>query len=253
MKQTRMMKYVAYYRVSTKAQGASGLGLEAQNTCVECRIDSIGGELVGEFTDIESGKRDDRPQLKAALEVCKREGATLIIAKLDRLSRSASFIMALRDSGVKIEACDLPDFNTLTLGIFASFAQYERDKIAERTKAALAAKKEKVGKWKRGDNLTDAARSKAWEANKRKARVNVNNRKAAALLVHLNVPGNSLRMIAESLNDAGFTTSTGKQFTAMQVKRLIDRMNNDKAVREDAVRAYKGAFDRVSARRGGDR
>lgn len=222
------MKYVAYYRVSTKAQGASGLGLDAQGGCVACRVDAQGGELIGEFTDVESGKNDQRPQLNAALELAKKHKATLIIAKLDRLSRSVAFIMKLRDSGVKFEACDLPDFNTLTVGMFATFAQYEREKIAERTKAALDARREDVGEW-RVSNLSDATRAKAYETNARKAVENVNNRRALKVIEWAISTSKeqgerlSLRFIADSLNESGFLTSQGSAFTAMQVSRLIKR------------------------------
>jgi len=222
------MKFVAYYRVSTKAQGASGLGLDAQNDCVVCRVEAQGGELIGEFTDVESGKNDQRPQLEAALELAKKHKATLIIAKLDRLSRSVAFIMRLRDSGVKFEACDLPDFNTLTVGMFATFAQYEREKIAERTKAALVARRENVGEWRKS-NLSDAAREQAYETNARKAVENVNNRRAIKVIEYsinfLRARNEriSLRVIADVLNESGHVTSQGSEFTAMQVSRLIKR------------------------------
>lgn len=223
------MKYVAYYRVSTKAQGVSGLGLDAQNECVVCRVEAQGGQLIGEFTDVESGKNDQRPQLEAALELAKKHKATLIIAKLDRLSRSVAFIMKLRDSGVKFEACDLPDFNTLTVGMFATFAQYEREKIAERTKAALAAKKAKEGKWWGVLNSNDEGRAKAYETNARKAVENVNNRRAIKVIEYSIYKAKeagvrpSLRFIAEILNQSGHVTSQGGAFTAMQVSRIIKR------------------------------
>ena len=108
------MKYVAYYRVSTKKQGDSGLGLEAQRAAV---AGFVKGAIVAEFTEIESGKQDQRVQLRAAIDRAKKESAILVIAKLDRLSRNAGFIFALRDSGVNFQCVDMPDANTLTVGI----------------------------------------------------------------------------------------------------------------------------------------
>jgi DNA invertase Pin-like site-specific DNA recombinase len=213
--------YVAYYRVSTARQGVSGLGLEAQKTCIDSAISQ--GKLLAEFTDIESGKKRNRVQLQAALKMCREVGAVLIIAKLDRLARDVRFIFELRESGVDFFACDLPDFNTLTLGMFATFAQYEREKISERTKAALQAKKLRDGgEWWGVSNLTRDARKKAHNAVRVKAESNPNNVRARAFIGQA-MRGRkvSLRVIAEQLNNAGFVTSEGKKFTAMQVSRLI--------------------------------
>ena len=133
-------KYVVYLRVSTARQGRSGLGLEAQRAAVEAFMNANGIRVeLASYTEIESGKHNDRPQLAKALLHCRRQRATLLVAKIDRLSRNAAFLMNLRDAGVKFVAADLPDLNTLTLGIFASMAQYEREQISTRTKAALAA------------------------------------------------------------------------------------------------------------------
>jgi DNA invertase Pin-like site-specific DNA recombinase len=165
--------YVSYYRVSTDAQGQSGLGLESQQSAVEAFITSKGNDarLLASFIEVESGKRDDRPQLAAALAYAKCKKATLIIAKLDRLSRKAAFLLNLRDSGCDFEALDCPQMNTLTLGVMAVFAQHEREVISARTKAALQAAKARGVKLggplgakafgdKRGLNATtDAARA----------------------------------------------------------------------------------------------
>lgn len=134
-------KFVAYYRVSTARQGRSGLGLDAQRKAV---ADFLGGnrrKLVGEFTEVETGKRNDRPELARALRLAKVMGAQLIVAKLDRLSRNAAFLLTLRDSGVPFVAADMPEANTLTIGILAVVAQAEREAISARTRAALAAAK----------------------------------------------------------------------------------------------------------------
>ena len=137
-----MKKYIAYYRVSTQKQGISGLGLDAQRTDVN-RFISRGGELVAEYQDIESGKKNNRPSLINAINEAKKQGATLLIAKLDRLSRNASFILTLRDSRVDFVCCDMPDANSLTIGIMAILAQDERERTSLRTKAALAELKRK--------------------------------------------------------------------------------------------------------------
>jgi DNA invertase Pin-like site-specific DNA recombinase len=138
--------YVSYYRCSTDKQGQSGLGLDAQQHAVEMFIASKGEDarLLASFTEVESGKKDDRPQLAAALAYAKCKKATLIIAKLDRLGRRAAFLMNLRDAGVDFEALDCPTMNTLTLGMMAVFAQHEREQTSQRTKAALAAAKPRV-------------------------------------------------------------------------------------------------------------
>ncbi|WP_229370339.1 recombinase family protein [Fibrivirga algicola] len=125
-----LIRYVAYYRVSTKQQGDSGLGLAAQQTAV---ASFVRGPIVAEFTVVELGKNNGRVQLAQAIERAKREGAVLVIAKLDRLSRNASFILTLRDSGVNFQCVDLTDANTLTIGIFATLAQHERELISSRT------------------------------------------------------------------------------------------------------------------------
>ncbi len=133
--------YVTYFRVSTAGQGRSGLGLEAQQAAVSRFLANKRGEVVESFTEIESGKKNDRPELERALRRCRLTGAELVVAKLDRLSRDAGFIYRLRDAGVKFVAADMPEANTLTVGVMASLAQYERELISERTKVGLAAAK----------------------------------------------------------------------------------------------------------------
>lgn len=132
------MNYVAYYRVSTKKQGASGVGLDAQKNTVREHLKS-GDAILKHFQDVESGKNDSRSGLHDAMKYCKEHNATLLIAKLDRLSRKASFIWDIYDSGLPFEVCDLPELNPLTIGVFAAFAQHEREIISKRTKEAMKA------------------------------------------------------------------------------------------------------------------
>jgi DNA invertase Pin-like site-specific DNA recombinase len=134
-------RFVAYYRVSTDKQGASGLGLEAQREAVLRHVRAASGEIVAEFTEIESGKRNDRPEIAAALGACRLRRATLVIAKLDRLARNVFFISSLMESGVEFVACDNPHATRLTIHILAAVAEHEREMISQRTIAALAAAK----------------------------------------------------------------------------------------------------------------
>jgi DNA invertase Pin-like site-specific DNA recombinase len=135
------LRYVAYYRVSTAQQGRSGLGLEAQREAVRVFMGGCGGELAEEFTEVESGKNGDRQQLARALDACRLTGAVLVIAKLDRLSRDAHFLLGLEKAGVEFVAADMPNANSLTVRLMAVIAQDERERISARTKAALAAAK----------------------------------------------------------------------------------------------------------------
>ena len=140
-------KFIAYFRVSTDRQGKSGLGLDAQRDAVMDYLNGGRWALVGEFTEVESGKHADRPELEKALAACKKQRAKLVIAKLDRLSRNLAFIATVMESGVEFVAVDNPHANKLTVHILAAVAQHEREMISERTKAALAAAK------KRGQRL----------------------------------------------------------------------------------------------------
>lgn len=135
------MKIVSYQRVSTDKQGHSGLGLEAQRAAIENYVRQCKARVIKNFIEIESGKLNERPELGKALHLAKVTGATLVIAKLDRLSRNAAFLLTLRDSGVKFVAADMPDANNLTVGILAVIAQHEREAISRRTKEALQAAK----------------------------------------------------------------------------------------------------------------
>lgn len=216
-----MNKYVAYYRVSTKKQGTSGLGLTAQKDMVNNYINSDNGILVADYCEIESGKKNDRPQLAKSLEICKSNGYTLIVAKLDRLSRSVSFISSLTDSNVNFVCVDFPSANKFTLHLFASVAQYERDLISSRTKSALQAKKRqgiKLG----APNATFSTlvREKGLKKRKENAANNANNQRAKAIVLSL-VEKMNYNQIAIYLNENNFRTSRGKLFQAIQVQRLL--------------------------------
>ncbi len=154
-----MPAYFAYYRVSTQKQGTSGLGFEVQQAAVGSFLK--GAQPQGEYVEVESGKKNHRPQLLAAIAAARAAGGVLLIAKLDRLSRNASFILTLRDSGVDFVCCDMPDANILTVGLFAVIAQHERETISKRTKEALAAKKDRGATLGTSANLTNAARQQS--------------------------------------------------------------------------------------------
>lgn len=213
-------KYIAYYRVSTRAQGDSGLGLEAQRSAV---ANFVKGAIVAEYTEVESGKNNQRIQLAAAIDRAKKENAVLVIAKLDRLSRNASFIFTLRDSGVNFQCVDMPDANTLTIGIFATLAQHERELISSRTKSALQAKIAQGATLGKPENLTAEAQAKGVAGNVRRAMANENNRRATSMAEMMNRAGKNYTQIADELNRAGFRTSMGYEFQATQVMRLIKR------------------------------
>ncbi len=216
-----MKSYVSYLRVSTQKQGQSGLGLEAQRYAVQTFVKTT--SLAGEFVEVESGKKNERSQLAAAIALAKARGATLLIAKLDRLSRNAGFIFQLRDAGVDFVCCDMPDANTLTVGLFAVLAQHERETISKRTKDALAAKKARGAQLGTPANLTPAATQKGRDHARAKAHAHEHNARAAAHILLLREKGFNYAQIAEKLNALRFLTRTGKAFRAEQVKRLYLR------------------------------
>ena len=214
--------YVPYFRVSTARQGQSGLGLEAQQAAVRAFVQDP-AQLLTEYVEVESGKKDRRPQLLAAIAEARRVGATLLIAKLDRLSRNAGFIFTLRDSGVAFVCCDMPDANTLTVGLFAVIAQHERETISQRTTVALTAKKARGAKLGTPANLTAAAIEKSRHVRQANARDNLQNQQATRLGGLLQAQGHTLQQIAQELNDGGYRTRRGKLFLPMSVLRLLQR------------------------------
>jgi DNA invertase Pin-like site-specific DNA recombinase len=212
--------YTPYYRVSTQKQGTSGLGLAAQRAAVRAFV-ADSSQLLTEYVEIESGKKNHRPQLLAAIAEARQVGATLLIAKLDRLSRNAGFIFALRDSGVDFVCCDMPDANTLTVGLFAVIAQHERETISKRTKDALAAKKARGAQLGSPQNFTTAVIAQGQAAMQRNAREHQANRQAAQLADLLRAKGHTLWQIATQLNEAGYRTRRGNEFQATTVQRLL--------------------------------
>jgi len=207
--------YIAYYRVSTDKQGRSGLGLEAQQEAVAPYRDQI----THSFTEIESGSDNHRPQLAAAIAMCKSTGATLLIAKIDRLSRDAGFLLTLRSSGLAIMAADMPHVGTLEFGIRAVFAQHEREEISRRTKAALAAAKargQKLGSPNpRAGGLAVSAHLRAQKA--------ATIAKVMPIVRDLQQLGmTTTREIAQGLTERGIQTATGATtWHSAQVSRLL--------------------------------
>lgn len=220
-------RYIAYYRVSTKRQGQSGLGLEAQRKAVSDFLGLRDHLLVNEFVETESGTRNDRPQLDEALEACRLHQAKLVIAKLDRLARNASFLLSLRDAGVDFVCCDMPDANRLTVGILAMVAEDEAERISQRTKAALAAAKE------RGVKLGEAGSKNLSNRLEGSRKGNIRKTEKADqtaltlsnVVVPLRNQGLSLRAIARHLNEASIPTARGGSWQPPQVRRLLDRLS----------------------------
>jgi len=217
------MKYVAYYRVSTKRQGVSGLGIDAQKTAVKKFTNYCDTCIIAEFQDVESGKNDKRPGLQKAIYHAKQNTAQLIIAKLDRLSRNAAFIFTLRDSKVDFICADMPNANSVTIGIMAVLAQDERERISQRTKAALQELRSQGKKLGTPANLNREAVSKGLEMRINNALTNENNIKATALIKSMRREGITFYVISNQLNKLGFKTRRGCNFTQTQVQRLYNR------------------------------
>ena len=221
------MNLTAYRRVSTARQGASGLGLEGQEAAVAEYARATGGSVLRAYTEVETGKRADRPELAKALSDCKRSKAVLVIAKLDRLARNVHFLSGLMEAGVEFVCCDMPSANRLTLHIMAAVAEDEAKRISERTKAALATYKARGG-------VLGSARPGAYRltggANVTAARRAGEVAKAGAIdayadlapaIASLRAKGLSLRQIAGRLSAEGHTTRRGKPWNQVQVRRII--------------------------------
>ena len=209
-------EFIAYYRVSTDRQGASGLGLEAQRQAVVGHLRN--GRLVAEFTEIESGRRHtNRPQLLAALSECRKHRAILLIARLDRLARNVAFISALMENGTDFIACDMPTASRLTIHILAAVAEHEREMISKRTKAALAEAKRRGTKL--GNPLIEQARQSALATHHaHRPAPEVSN-----LITAWRQQEWTLRRIADELNRLSIRPSRGRQWYASSVRNQLAR------------------------------
>lgn len=220
-------KFVAYYRVSTAKQGTSGLGLEAQKAAVLSYLNGGGWTLVDEFIEVESGKKAKRPQLTRALDLCRLTGATLVIAKMDRLSRNMAFTANLMDSGVDFVACDNPHATRFTIHILAAVAEHEGKQISKRTKDALAAAKirrqekglRKLGGYRGGP----APDGRLGTAGKR-AKADAFAARVVPTLTDMQVRGLSLNRMALELTFRGIRTAQDGIWTATAVRRVLARV-----------------------------
>jgi DNA invertase Pin-like site-specific DNA recombinase len=220
--QAKMGRFTAYFRVSTARQGRSGLGLEAQQEAVRQYLASVGGTLVAEFTEVESGKRNARPELEKALAACKRHKCKLVIAKIDRLSRNLAFIAKLMDGKIEFVACDNPVATRLTLHILAAVAEHEREAISQRTAGALqAAKRRGVVLGRNGaEVLAPANRAAAME----RARL------LKPILSELTGAGMSIRQIAVELMARRIPTAGGGNWHPQTVSRVLERVLPQRSV-----------------------
>lgn len=225
-------KFIAYYRVSTARQGRSGLGLEAQQAAVQAYLSGTSGRLLAEFTEVESGKVDTRPKLAEAIHRAKITGSRLIIAKLDRLSRNAAFLLSLQHSGVRFVAADLPTADETVVGFMAVLAQAERKAISERTRAALAVARRRLAKEGRRLGNPNGAKAlrKARKGNSAAVEriVKGADQRAEELRdVVADVRANgylSLATIAEELNRREIETPRGGRWHPASVARLMARL-----------------------------
>ena len=210
------MQIISYYRVSTARQGHSGLGLDAQRTAIESFCKSNNATTVAEFTEIETGKRNNRPQIAKAIQRCKETGATLVIGKLDRLARNVHFVSGLMESGVSFIAADNPNANRLTVHLLAAIAEHEAHLISKRTKEALAASRAR-GVLPRIPSSEEAASARA--ANSTAAAKHAESMKPIAQAKR--GLGWSLQQVADYLNGRGHRTRFGKPWSPTAVMRLL--------------------------------
>lgn len=232
--------YIGYYRVSTEEQGESGLGLKAQRDSVRAFVKN-NGDLIFEYQDVESGVKNNRSGLDAAIKACKDTGATLIVKDLSRISRGGFRIMVdLQESGINFIEASAPNDTQMVKEIKFSLAKDEREKISERTKSALNVIKEKIDSGEghvsksgnivkslgKPENLTDKDRKKGAEIRSQMAKSSPENLRAYALIKALLKNGDSFYQITKELNEFGFRTSRGKEFSQVQVKRVYEMFNN---------------------------
>jgi DNA invertase Pin-like site-specific DNA recombinase len=227
------MKIIAYYRVSTKRQGKSGLGLDAQRHAAQQYAKGIGARIVAEYTEVESGRSNERPELAKAIGHARLAKATLVVAKLDRLSRNVAFLSTIMESKVDFIACDNPHANKLTIHILAAIAEHEAHAIAERTRNALKAARRRgvqlgssrPGHWRGREHLRSAGLRKAVKAAA-VARTQAANEAYAFLVPAMQERrqrGDSLAAVAEWLNAQDHTTRSGKPWSDVAVMRVLNR------------------------------
>ncbi|WP_116598998.1 recombinase family protein [Primorskyibacter marinus] len=218
------MEFVTYLRVSTDRQGKSGLGLEAQRKAVSDYVTGK-GQIVAEYVEVESGKRNDRPELARALADAKKRGAVLLIAKLDRLARNVAFIANLLESGAEVAAADMPEANRFLLHVMAAVAEHEARAISDRTKAALeAAKARGVALGASNPVIREALQqAEAKSIQTRKAKADFHAANVLPLIHAIQARGASLRQIAGELNERGVKTARGGQWHAMTVRNVLTR------------------------------
>ena len=214
-------KFVAYYRVSTTKQGINGLGMDAQRNAVMNYLNGGSWKLIAEFAEVESGKRNSREELAKAVALCRKEAATLVIAKLDRLARNAAFLLNLRDSGVDFIAVDMPHADKFTVGIMALVAEKERDLISQRTRDGLAAARRRGIKL--GNPRPEGALKAAHAVNL--VRADAYAKSLLPIVQEIRAAHvTTLRGIAQCLNARGFKTPNGKAFKPQSVKNLMERV-----------------------------
>lgn len=228
-----MAGIVAYFRVSTKRQGESGLGLEGQAAAVEAFAKQTGKQIVARYLEVESGRKSDRPQLVKALAHARRSKGTLTVAKLDRLSRDVEFLARVMNSGCDFVACDNPTANRLTLHVLAAVADDEARRISERTKAGLAALKARgvklgsarPGHWDGNEDarLKGLAKARTVAAEVRSEQADQAYADIFTLVTEWRASGITLAGIAEKLNADGHTTRRGKPWNPVQVSRVLER------------------------------
>lgn len=212
----KKQKFISYLRVSTDRQGVSGLGLEAQRSAVDTYLKSVGGVLLNEFVEIESGGKRSRPILVKSISLCRDESATLIIAKLDRLARNVAFISSLMESGVDFLAVDSPYANKLMIHILAAFAEHEREQISERTRAALASARQRgVRLGANGENLARKYKQEA-QAAAEGYRPGVQSA--------MQNGAKTFAQIAAELNASGYRTRKGAAWKPGTTHRLLGRL-----------------------------
>lgn len=236
-------RFIAYERVSTARQGQSGLGLEAQRGTIDAFAASRHAEVLARFTEVESGRNPDRPELGKAIRLARLTGATLVIAKLDRLSRNAAFLLTLRDSGVRFLACDIPEANDLTVGIMALVAQQEREAISRRTKEALAVAKARGVKLGNPNGAAALRRAgKGGVALRATVAANAASfaRDLAPVLADIRARGHtSLRAIAAELDARGMRTRRGGRWRVSNVRDLLERIEGAERTQAATSRVQK--------------